>query len=72
MSNPENLLPIKHSLHAVLEKHPHVLAVTAILADETKVVMTRDGELQYNRHADAAASESLRKHFNRKYGLDLK
>jgi hypothetical protein len=34
--------------------------------------MTRDGELQYNRHADAAASESLRKHFNRKYGLDLK
>jgi Tfp pilus assembly PilM family ATPase len=72
MSDQGSLLAVKQSLHAVLDKHPHVLAVTAILADETKIVITRDGELQYNRHADAVTSESLRKHFNRKYGLDLK
>jgi ElaB/YqjD/DUF883 family membrane-anchored ribosome-binding protein len=72
MSNLKEINSIKQDLRDLLDEYPHVLAVTAKLADETEVVITRDGELQYNRHADAAASESLRKHFNRKYGLDLK
>ena len=72
MSNLKEINSIKQDLRDLLDEHPHVLAVTAILADETKIVITRDGELQYNRHSDAATSESLRKHFNSKYGFDLK